>query len=357
MNQRRPLSLAITRSLPLVVLTLLTAFCLLPSALGQSATATLSGTIEDQNKASIPGVLVTIENTGTTLKREATTNDDGSFTVPLLPPGRYVVTARRDGFAPVQINDVVLNVGDQKGLKIELKAGDVNAQVQVTGEAPLINTSPAVATTIDRQFVANIPLNGRSFQSLLTLTPGIVLVPSFRNSTGQFSVNGQRANANYFTVDGVSANVANGVGTRVGQSTSGTLPGLTAFGTTQSLVSVDALQEFKVQTSSYSSEFGRSPGGQISIVTRSGTKDFHGSAFDYLRNDKLNANNWFNNKFRIKRPPERQNDFGATFSGPVMVPGYNGRDRTFFFFSYEGLRLLTPQFVLTAAPSLSLRQT
>src|SRR6266508_4003907 len=138
MNHQRPLS----RTLRFV---LLTAFCLLLTAVAahaQSATATLSGTIEDQNKASIPGVLVTIENTGTTLKREATTNDDGSFTVPLLPPGRYVVTARRDGFAPVQINDVVLNVGDQKGLKIELKAGDVNAQVQVTGEAPLINTSP-----------------------------------------------------------------------------------------------------------------------------------------------------------------------------------------------------------------------
>jgi hypothetical protein len=211
-----------------------------------------------------------------------------------------------------------------------------------------------------------MPLNGRSFQSLITLTPGVVVVPSFRNSTGQFSVNGQRANANYFTVDGVSANIANGVGNNIGQSTSGTLPGLTAFGTTQSLVSVDALQEFQVQTSSYSAEFGRSPGAQVSIVTRSGTNDFHGTAFDYVRNDKFDANNWFSNAFRIKRQPERQNDFGGTFSGPIMLPrfgeggrqpGYNGRNRTFLFFSYEGLRLRTPQFALTASPSLSFRQT
>src|SRR6266545_2345059 len=238
MNQRRPLSLAITRSLPLVVLTLLTAFCLLPSALGQSATATLSGTIEDQNKASIPGVLVTIENTGTTLKREATTNDDGSFTVPLLPPGRYVVTARRDGFAPIQINDVVLNVGDQKALRIELKAGDVNATVQITSEAPLINESPAVGTVIDRQFVGNLPLNGRSLQSLILLTPGSVVSSSNPYKPGQFNINGQRSNANYFTLDGVSANVGvygNTDASAFSQIAGGSSPGLSAVGTTTSL--------------------------------------------------------------------------------------------------------------------------
>src|SRR6266496_5507581 len=220
---------------------LLLALCALPFA-AHAQSATLSGTIEDQNKAAIPGVQVTIENTGTTLKRETTTNHEGSFTVPLLPPGHYVVTARRDGFAPVQINDVVLNVGDQKALTIELKAGDVNATVQVSSEAALISESPAVATTIDRQFVSNLPLNGRSFQSLLELTPGVTLFKAFNNNNGaggQFSVNGQRTSANYFTVDGVSANTGITAGNFLGQSGSGQLPGLTALGTTQSLVAVD----------------------------------------------------------------------------------------------------------------------
>ena len=370
MTRQYPFFRVITRSLPLAVLTiaflLLTAHCSLLTVAAQSATATLSGTVEDQNGAAIPGVGITVVNKGTQLKREATTNDEGNFTIPLLPPGGYTVRAQGQGFAPAEFTSVVLNVGDQKTLKIELKAGDINAEVQVVSEAPLINTSPAVATTVDRQFVGNMPLNGRSFQSLITLTPGVVLVPTFRDTTGQFSVNGQRANANIFMIDGVSANVGNGVASvTVGQAASGTLPGLTAFGTTQSLVAVDALQEFKIQTSNYSAEFGRSPGAQISLATRSGANDFHGSAFDYVRNEKFDANDWFSNKFGIKRQPMRQNDFGGTFSGPVMLPRFGeggktywtGRNRTFFFFSYEALRLRTPQFVLTTVPSLALRQS
>src|SRR5207253_3096431 len=133
--------------------------------------------------------------------------------------------------------------------------------------------------TVDRQFVENIPLNGRSFQSLITLTPGVVVVPvlgGVTNSGGQFSVNGQRSSANSFSVDGVSANFGSTGAVTPGPQTGGNLPGLTAFGTTQSLASVDALEEFKVQTSSYAAEFGRQPGGQISIATRAGTKQFHG---------------------------------------------------------------------------------
>jgi hypothetical protein len=360
MNHQRPLS----RTLRFV---LLTAFCLLLTAVAahaQSATATLSGTIADTNGASIPGVQVTIENTGTTLKRQTSTNDEGSFTLPLLPPGKYVVTARRNGFAPVQINDVVLNVGDQKTLRIELKAGDVKAEVQVVNEAPLINESPAVGTVVDRQFVENLPLNGRSFQSLISLTPGVVITPT--TNGGQFSVNGQRASANAFMVDGVSANFGAVPNALPSAHTSGNLPGLTTSGTTQSLVSVDALEQFGVQTSTYSAAYGRQPGGQISIVTRSGTNDFHGSVFDYVRNDAFDANDWFANRAGQPKPPERQHDFGGTLGGPIQLPrfgeggrqpGYNGRNRTFFFFSYEGLRLRLPRFALTNVPTLALRQT
>src|SRR5260370_19788225 len=174
-----------------------------------SATRTLSGTVEDEKGAVIPDVNITVTNKATGQKRDAVTNKDGYLTVTLLPPSTYTVRVERENFNPVEISNVVLNVGDQKALQVQLKVGNVNATVQVTNEAELIKTDAAVGTVVDRQFVANIPLNGRSFQSLITLTPGIVVTPAASASQGvlgQFSVNGQRASANSFTVDGVSAN-------------------------------------------------------------------------------------------------------------------------------------------------------
>jgi len=334
----------------------------------QSPNATLTGTVTDQNDAVVPGVNIAVISIAQGFQRSTVTDGDGAFVVPSLPPGNYTVKAEREGFTPAEVREVVLNVNDRVALKIQLKVGTLSGQtVDVIDTPSLIDESAAVGTTVDRQFVANLPLNGRSFQSLIALTPGVVMVPgSSFNNVGQFSVNGQRANANYFTVDGVSANTGNGAGTVPGQATSGTLPGLTAFGGTNSMVSVEAMQEFQVQTSTYSAEYGRSPGGQISILTRSGTNEFHGSVFDYVRNDKFDANDWFANRARQARPPERQNDFGGTFGGPVLLPRfgeggsqpwYDGRNRTFFFLSYEGLRLRTPKFALTNVPSLNLRQT
>jgi hypothetical protein len=283
-----------------------------------------------------------------------------------LPPGKYSVTATREGFAPVEIKDVVLNVNDQVAIKIHLSIDTISQSVQVV-DAALINESPAVATTVDRQFVGNLPLNGRSFQSLIGLTPGVVVTKTDANGNerGQFSVNGQRANANYFTVDGVSANIGVVPSFNPGQSAGGSLPGLSAFGGTNNLASIDALQEFKVQTSTYAPEFGRTPGAQVQILTRSGTNDFHGTLFDYFRNDALDANDWFNNARRLPKPATRQNDFGGVLGGPVLLPrfgegghqpGYNGRNRTFFFFSYEGLRLRLPQSANSVLPSVATRQ-
>lgn len=365
MIHERPFAL---RFLPFALLLFAHSALFLISAHAQTATATLSGTVEDQNGAVIPNASVAAINAATTLQRDTTTDDRGNYTFPLLPPGTYIVRVQAQGFATVENRNLILNVGDQKALTIQLKAGSVSEMVRIEGSAPLISESPAVGTVVDRQFVANVPLNGRSFQSLIALTPGVVFTPNPNggfNYDGQFSVNGQRPTANAFLVDGVSANFGTAPSKGPGTQTAGNNPGLTAFGTTQSLASVDALQEFKVQTSSYSAEYGRQPGGQITIVTRSGTNEFHGSAFEYLRNDKLDANDWFANANRQPRPPERQNDFGGTFSGPVILPrfgqggeqpGYNGRNRTFFFFSYEGLRLQLPMFTLTNVPSLSLRQ-
>src|SRR5258708_35086106 len=164
-------------------------------------------------------------------------------------------------------------------------------------------------------------MNGRSLQTFIKLTPGVVLTAVNVEDTGQFSINGQRAASNYWTVDGVSANIGIGASSvgQPGNALAGTLGSFSALGGTNSLVSVDALQEFRIQTSTYAPEFGRTPGGQISIVTRSGANQFHGTLFDYLRNDVFDANDWFANSVGLAKPKERQNDFGGTFSGPILL--------------------------------------
>ena len=350
-----------------VLLILIALLCFSGILLAQSSTATLSGTVEDQNGAIVAGANVALVNLVQGSQRLATTNDEGRFVFPQLAPGQYSVTATREGFAPVEIKNVTLNVNDQVALRITLTIGEVSQSVEVIDGASLINESSEVATVVDRQFVSNLPLNGRSFQSLLTLSPGVVQTKVGSNDLGQFSVNGQRADANYFTVDGVSANTAISGTANQGQTLGGTLPALTVFGGTNNLVSVDALEEFKVMTSSYAAEFGRSPGAQVSLVTRSGGNDFHGAFFDYVRNDIFDANDWFTNRNRGTKPALRQNDFGAVFHGPILLPGfggsgkqpwYDGRNRTFFFFSYEGLRLRQPQVISQIeVPSIKLRQT
>ena len=182
------------------------------------------------------------------------------------------------------------------------------------------------------------------------LTPGVVVTQTAFDDQGQFSVNGQRADANYLTVDGVSANFGvTGYGPLV-QTAGGALAALSVSGGTNSLVSVDAMQEFRVQTSSFAPEFGRTPGGQLAVVTRSGTNAFHGTLFEYFRNSALDANDWFANHLGLPKPAERQNDFGGVFGGPII------KDKTFFFVSYEGLRLRLPSTQETVVPSTPSRQ-
>jgi len=348
----------------------------------QTVAANLSGIVVDESDAVISGVKITVVNNGTALQREVTSNSDGYFIIPLLPPGAYTLTAKREGFATLTSRDVVLNVNDQRSLQIQLKVGAVGATVEVKAGDPSVQMSPAVGTVIDRIFVGNLPLNGRSFQSLILLSPGVVATPSTINTPGEFSVNGQRQNTNYFTVDGVSANTGVGppgtgsnAAVQFSQQASGAIPATTALGTTASMVSIDALEEFKIQTSTYSAEFGRQPGAQVQLVSRSGANQFRGTVFDYLRNDALDADNWFTPRFvasaarlgtTFHKPKLRQNQFGGIFSGPIFLPRfgeggpgwYSGKDRTFFFFSYEGQRLRLPVLRSSAekAPSLRLRQ-
>ena len=333
---------------------LLLALCALTNAslFAQMESATLSGVVSDPNGRVVPEVEVITTRTETGTVIATKTNVAGIYSFTSLMPGHYHLVVRKPGFKEIAIKDLQLSVQAKSEQNFSLEIGSVSETVTVTADTPLLNTQDAtVSTVIDHQFVENMPLNGRSFQTLIMLTPGVVLTPVTGANQGQFSVNGQRSDANYFTVDGVSANIGIGSGNGLGQSSAGALPGFSALGGTNTLVSVDAMQEFRIQTSSFAPEFGSMPGGQVSIATRSGTNDFHGALFDYFRNDVLDANDWFANNNGLAKPPERQNDFGGVIGGPIY------KNKAFFFFSYEGLRLRQPQTQETVVPDTVARQT
>jgi hypothetical protein len=330
----------------------------------QSPNGSINGRVVDPSNGVIIGADILVVNDATGVTYSGKTNDDGIYVVPNLPPGPYRLQVSKVGFKTLIKPDIVLNVQDALSINFTLPVGAIFETITVEGGAPLVNTeSAAVSTVVDRKYVENMPLNGRSFQDLILLVPGVVTNNPQGGGvsigeTGEFSVNGQRTESNYYTVDGVSANVGiTPVATAGSGGISGSLPASTALGTTQGLVSVDALEEFRVDTSSYSAELGRNPGAQFSFVTRSGTNQWHGTGYDYLRNNDFDANDWFNDYFQQAQPPLRQNDFGVTLGGPVEIPHiYHGRDRTFFFFSYEGLRLDQPQAAnVTYVPDADLR--
>ena len=328
----------------------------------QSPNGVINGLVADPSNRVIVGAEVVVANDVTGVHYTTKTNSEGIYVVPNLPPGPYRLQVSKMGFKTLIKPDIVLNVQDALSINFTLPVGALYETMTVEGGAPLVNTeSAAVSTVVDRKYVENMPLNGRSFQDLILLTPGIVTttpqVGAATGSSGEFSVNGQRTESNYYTVDGVSANVGINAGSAGEAGTSGSLPAPTALGTTQGLVSVDALEEFRVQSSTYSAEYGRNPGGQFSFLTRSGTNQWHGTAFDYLRNNVFDANDWFNDYFNQAEAPLRQNDFGGTLGGPVKIPHlYNGTNKTFLFFSYEGLRLRQPQAAnVTYVPDAYLR--
>jgi hypothetical protein len=322
------------------------------AVMGQTETATVSGLVTDRTAAAVSGAEVRLQSVERGTVTATTTNNAGIYVFPSVQPGQYQISIQKQGFKQVDLLGLIVNVQDHIDQNFRLEVGSVAESVTVEAGASMINTTDAsVSTVVDQTYVKNMPLNGRSFQDLILLTPGVVTqTPQYGNvglgQTGEFSVNGQRTEANYYTVDGVSANVGSPLGGNIAFAggTSGSVPGATALGTTQALVSVDALQEFRVQSSTYSAEYGRNPGGQFSFETKSGTNQWHGTAYDYLRNDYFDANNWFNDYFGKPGAALRQNDFGGTLGGAVRIPRvYRGKDKTFFFVSYEGLRLVAPQ--------------
>jgi hypothetical protein len=317
----------------------------------QSTNASLAGRITDPSKALIADAKVAAISAGTNLRYETITNVSGGYYLANLPPGAYRIEIEKTGFKKLVKPDVILHVQDTLAIDLEMTLGVASDTVTVEAGSSLANTeSGTVSTVVDRTFVENLPLNGRSFQTLIMLTPGVVVTATAFDDQGQFSVNGQRADANYFTVDGVSANFGVTGYIAMVQAASGALPALSASGGTNSLVAVDAMQEFRIQTSSFAPEFGRTPGAQVSIVTRSGTNAFHGALSEYFRNSVLDASDWFVNYNRLAKPAERSNDFGGVLGGPVV------KDKTFFFFSYEGLRVRQPSTLQTAVPDAQSRQ-
>jgi hypothetical protein len=337
----------------------------------QVNTANVVGIVEDSTEARIPDATLKLINTLTGAENGSTTSHSGVFLLPGVLPGSYMLQIEREGFATAQVTGLILNMGDTKNLLIHLRIGSVTETVQIDASGVTINTVDAsVSTEIDRKFIANIPLNGRSFQDLISMTSG-VLTDSPQAMAGQLgangglSVNGQRTSANYFMVDGISANfgTASLTGSRKIPA-DGSLPGLTALGTTQSLASVDALEEFRVLGSNYSAEYGGTPGGQFTLITRSGTEAgenaVHGSIYNYRRYNEYDSIDWFEgfnngiNKVISYQTgysggiPYIQNDFGDTLGFPVMpLRPHNKSARTFLFSSFEGVRVSQPTPFLT----------
>lgn len=316
----------------------------------QSPSATINGLVLDPSGAAIVGAEVVVVNDATGVQYTTRTNGEGIYVVPNLPPGPYRIQVSNSGFKTIIKPDIVIHVQDALAINFTLPIGAASEIVTVSGGTPLVNTeNAAVSTVIDHNFVESLPLNGRSFNTLLQLTPGVVIAPTSGLSPGQFSISGQRADANTFLVDGVSANFGVSPTLTIGNSGTGQLQALSAIGGTSSLVSVEAMQEFRVETSSSAPEFGRAPGGQVSISTKSGSNQFHGGAYDYFRNDVMDANDWFSNAAGIPRAPERHNDFGGFLGGPIL------KNKTFFFISYEGARLRLPSSKVTEVPSTTAR--
>ena len=345
------------------------AVCLVVFAKAADAqTAQISGLIQDPSGLKVAAAEINVRNEQTGGRRMTESNETGFYSVFSLSPGVYRLSVRAPGFETIIRDGIKLEIGENARLDFNLRIGDSRSVVTVHGDPVPVNTQDAsVGTVIDRKIIDEMPLNGRGIQTLIELSPGVVPVPVTDTSRGQFAINGQRADANYFTVDGVTVDFAAGnapaglIGQErifsLGEAGAGTLPANNFLGTFSNLISPDALQEFQIQTSTFAPEFGRSPGAQIGLVSRSGGNRYTGSLFEYFRNDALDASDWFSNWHGQPKPPLRFNNFGVTLGGPLEIPHvYNGHDRTFFFFSFDDLLMAQPQPVEESeVPSVAAR--
>lgn len=338
-----------------VVCLALTTLLAAASIRAQEIAGSISGTVLDDKGGTVAGATVTITNTDTgVVVRTIKTKADGQYTAPLLPIGHYTVTVEADGFKKAEQKDIRINVKDQIAANFKLEVGAMTQTISVNASALQVETQTATAAgLVSGAEVRELPMNTRNYEQLVTLMPGVssnsadqIYVGTTRTdgstNTISFSINGQRNSANNWMVDGVD-NVDRG-----SDLTLLTYP------------SVDAISEFKVVRGQYDADMGRAAGGQVTVVTKSGGSNFHGDAYEFFRNDVLNANNFFNNLAvpTVVRPPLRYNDFGYTLGGPIYIPGhYNTRkDKTFFFFSEEFRRVITYGTVNATIPTAAMVQ-
>jgi Carboxypeptidase regulatory-like domain len=307
----------------------------------QAVTGTILGTVRDASGGALPGASVVLLNAGTGFTRSVTSDANGEYTAPLMPTGTYTVSGELSGFRRVSLENVHVGVDQRVRADLKLELGQMTEAVTIQAETPLIQTgSSELGTTITDTQIEALPLNGRNFVSLTRTIPGVLRPPPGANIDGAgslawragagFSANGQRARDNNYLLDGVDNNE-------------------TWLQTVVIFPSVDALDEFKIQTSTYAAEFGKSLGGVVNIQIKSGSNSVHGNVFDFERNDKLDANNFFNNRAGRAKPDFTQHQFGATVGGPLV------KDRTFFFADFQGLRIKQGQTDVSTVPSALMR--
>ena len=332
-----------------ILIALLSIFAALLGA--QEFRATISGTVTDQQSAIVPGATVEVKNLDTNATVTTVTNDSGNFVAPFLPTGRYTISVSVAGFKRAVRENILLRVGDRMQLDFQLEVGGVTEQVTVTAEAPLLETASASkGSVIDSAKVQDLPLLGRNPFMLAAVASGVQYTPTLASRSNRpfdnggmdsYSINGGRQTTNEFLLDGVpDTNVETGS------------PSNLSF-----VPSPDATEEFKVQTNTYDAQYGRSGGGIINVSLKSGTNRLRGALYHYFRNDVLNANAFESNLAGAKKSAFRWNQPGVQFDGPVYLPKiYDGRDRTFFMYSWEAIRSSIP-YPLTYTVPTELQRT
>ncbi|HEX9233093.1 MAG TPA: carboxypeptidase regulatory-like domain-containing protein [Candidatus Acidoferrum sp.] len=329
-NSEEIVMMGCVRSLKFALLLCLAAVLLLCSSAvtAQTFRGTILGTVTDSTGASIAGAAVAVKNVNTGLSRTVTTSDDGTYSVPELPIGTYTVTVEKAGFKQGVVTGIQVEVSSERRADVALQPGEVSQRIEVTGdELPQVeSTSNVLGGIVESRVVTNLPVNGRDYQKLIYLVPGVAGSPDqitdSPGSFGVFSVNGARGRSNNFLLDGTDMND--------GYRNDPAINEAGVFGTPATILPLEAIAELRVLSNS-EAEYGRSAGGVINIVTKSGTNSFHGSGFDFFRNNALDARNFFNEKGQAQNP-FHDNQFGGALGGPIF------KDKTFFFVDYEGMR-------------------
>ncbi len=300
-----------------------------PAAFAQSqaTTGNIEGRIVDQQGAAVPNVSVTAKNQDTGFEKTVSSNEDGTYTIILLPSGSYrVTTAALQGFGAATYENVPVTVGGKTALEINLNVGTGTTVVDVRAEGEIVETTrTSVSTTVEQRSITNLPVNGRNFLDFATLTPGVIRDPT---RAGDLAIGGQKGTLNSIQIDGADNN-----NTFFGQSLgrTGTRPPYQ--------FSIESVKEFQINQNGFSAEFGRAGGAVINVVTRSGTNEFRGGAFEFFRDESLNSNTPILTARGASRPPSQINQFGGRLGGPIV------KDRAFFFFVYDGQRANVPQFL------------